>query len=250
VNELRDFLRARRARILPEEVGMPSHGRRRVPGLRREELSRLAGVSVDYYTQLEQGRDIRPSEQVLDALARALSLDESERAHLHRLARRSPLPPAEPESVRAGLWELVDSVGHPAIVLGRCLDVLAWNRLACALIADFPALPESERNIVRLLFLDARVRALYADWDEVAADAVAHLRAAASEREDARLAALVGELTLKSETFAALWARHDVRPKTHGTKRFNHPAAGRLVLDFETLTVPGTAQSLVIYRPA
>lgn len=244
-DELRAFLRSRRARLRPEDVGFAACGRRRVPGLRREELSLLAGVSVDYYTELEQGRDVRPSDSVLDAIARALRLDDAEREHLHRLAR--PRLEAKPdEAVRPALQALLDSLdAHPAIVLGRRLDVLAWNAPAAALIADFARIPAPERNIVRLLFLDAAVRARYADWDEVAADAVAHLRVAAL---DPGVQALAAELSAASEAFARLWARHDVKPKTHGVKVFDHPTMGRLELAFETLTIAGADQALVIYH--
>jgi transcriptional regulator with XRE-family HTH domain len=248
--ELRSFLRARRARIRPEDTGITPHGTRRVPGLRRDELSQLAGLSVEYYTQLEQGREIRPSDAVLDALARALRLGAEEREHLYRLARpRAVHEPAAREEVRPAVRELVDSLdAHPAFVLGPRMDVLAWNSLASALIVDFRSVPVARRNIVRLLFLEPSIAVRFTDWDAVAADAVAHLRVATSTADDAALQALVGELSVKSERFAELWARHDVRAKSFGRKTFNHPTVGRLELDYEALALTEPGHTLVVYR--
>ena len=254
--ELSDFLRSRRARLTPAEVGLADAGdRRRVPGLRREELARLAGVSVDYYIRLEQGRGgVHPSDSVLDALASALRLDESESAHLRHLARR-PGPGVaprrvRPQRVRAEVQTLLDALTDvPAFVLGRRMDVLAWNELAARLHVDFAALPPRMRNMPRLVFLDDAARQLYPEWERVARETVAYLRFEASaERDDAELHALVGELSTNSDEFRRWWARHDVQEKAHGTKRFRHPVVGDLELHYETLSLPGSPrQTLVTY---
>jgi transcriptional regulator with XRE-family HTH domain len=249
-NRLGEFLRARRALVTPEEVGLPDVGRRRVAGLRREELALLAGVSVDYYVRLEQGRDTHPSTQVLDALARALRLDDDAVAHLHDLARPAPRrrrPRARPERVRPGVLRLLESWSSiPAFVLGRRMDVLAYNALAGLLHGDFA----TERNIVRVVFLDPSARETYPDWDAVAHETVATLRAAAgADLDDPALTELVGELSLKSEAFRRLWARHDVREKASGVKRFVHPMVGELELGYESFAIndsPG--QLLVAYH--
>jgi len=250
--QLGEFLRSRRARLRPEDTGLPANGRRRVPGLRREELALLAGVSVDYYVRLEQGRAEHPSESVLDAIARALRLDETEVAHLHTLARPGPVRRRRrrPARVRPELLRLVERLdGVPALVLGPRMDVLAWNSLGAALVVDFAALPPRERNMPRLMFLDEETRRLYPDWETVARETVAFLRLTAGRsREDAELAELVGELSLASRDFARWWADHDVREKTHGRKRFAHPAVGELILDYETLVLPDEPeQALVTY---
>jgi transcriptional regulator with XRE-family HTH domain len=249
-SELSEFLRSRRARITPEAAGLPALGPRRVPGLRREELAALAGVSVDYYVRLEQGRDVHPSEGVVEAIARALQLDDAERSHFARLVRPRPArrtaPP--PERVRPGVRRLLDALtATPAFVLGRRMDVLAWNRLAAALVCDFAALEPAERNMVRLTFLDDAARELYPDFDAVAEETVAHLRLAAGRHpDDPRLAALVGELSVKSPEFRTLWARHDVRQKAHGRKRLLHPLVGELALDYETLALPGDGDQVLV----
>jgi transcriptional regulator with XRE-family HTH domain len=247
MSDLGDFLRTRRARLQPEDVGLPAHGRRRVPGLRREELAQLAGVSVDYYVRLEQGRDIHPSDQVLDAIAGALRLDEDERNHFHALVR--PRPRARrrrPERVRPTLQRLLDRMGVPAMIIGRRMDVLAFNALAGALTAGF-----RERNMLRHVFLDESARDLYPDWDAVAAETVGFLRLAAGEDpDDAQLIELVGELSVRSEDFRRLWARHDVRSKTFGVKRFEHPQVGPIELNYECLQAPDSDQVMVTYTAA
>jgi transcriptional regulator with XRE-family HTH domain len=250
-NRIGDFLRARRELVQPEDVGLQVHGRRRVPGLRREELALLAGVSADYYVRLEQGRDRHPSEQVLEALARALQLDEDATAHLHELARETVTPRRRPrprvERVRPGLLRMMDAwPNSPAFVIGRRLDVLAANRLAVALN---PACGCSG-NMVRSLFLDEQTRMLYPQFDKVAEETVASLRAAIGpDTDDPALIDLVGELSLKSEHFRRLWARHDVRAKTDGVKRLIHPLVGELTVTYETFTVNGAAgQQLVVYH--
>ena len=246
-NRLGEFLRARRALVTPDDVGLPDLGRRRVAGLRREELALLAGVSVDYYVRLEQGRDTHPSEQVLDALARALCLDDDAVAHLHDLARPAPRrrrPRERPERVRPGVLRLLESWSAiPAFVLGRRMDVLAFNALAGMLHDGFA----TERNMVRLVFLDPAARDTFPDFDAVAQETVATLRAAAgADLDDPRLAELVGELSLKSDEFRRLWARHEVREKASGTKRMLHPMVGEIVLGYETLRVNDAPEQLVV----
>ena len=246
-NRLGEFLRARRALVTPDDVGLPDLGRRRVAGLRREELALLAGVSVDYYVRLEQGRDTHPSEQVLDALARALCLDDDAVAHLHDLARPAPRrrrPRERPERVRPGVLRLLESWSAiPAFVLGRRMDVLAFNALAGMLHDGFA----TERNMVRLVFLDPAARDTFPDFDAVAQETVATLRAVAgADLDDPRLAELVGELSLKSDEFRRLWARHEVREKASGVKRMLHPMVGELVLGYETLRVNDAPEQLVV----
>jgi transcriptional regulator with XRE-family HTH domain len=250
--ELGQFLKSRRARLRPEAVGLQPHGRRRVPGLRREELAQLAGVSVDYYERLEQGRAGQPSEAVLEAIARALRLDSAERLHLYDLSRPTRPRRRAPhrERVRPEVQRLLDALdGLPAMVTGRRMDVLAWNRLAAALVVDWGALPPQQRNSARHVFLDEGARRLYVDWEQGAKDTVASLRLAAGRHpDDPELAALVGELSVKSEDFRRWWAAHDVLEKTHGTKRLMHPIVGPLTLAFETLLLPGDGdQVLGIY---
>ncbi len=252
--ELSQFLQSRRARLHPEDVGLDAEaaGPRRVPGLRREELAQLAGVSVDYYVRLEQGRQVNASDQVLDALARALNLDETEHAHLVALARptaarRSPAIPKQ--RVRRGTRLLLDGLTGPAFILGPRLEVLATNRMARALLCDFDALPPRERNHARWVFLDPATRTLYADWERVARDNVAVLRLAAGRHpDDPELAALVGELSVKSDDFARWWAAHDVLRRSHGTKRFAHPVVGELTISYEALILPDDPeQTLFLY---
>jgi transcriptional regulator with XRE-family HTH domain len=250
-NRIGRFLRARRELVRPEDVGIPDHGRRRVPGLRREELAMLAGVSADYYIRLEQGRDQHPSEQVLDALARALRLDDDATAHLHELAhpapRRRRRAPARLERVRPSLQRLMDAWAQsPAVVIGCRMDVLAANPMALALN---PA-QRVGSNTVRLMFLDAEFQALHPNFEKAAAGTVASLRAQVGpDLDDPLLHELVGELSLKSELFRKLWARHDVHAKTHGTKHMVHPIVGELELDYESFGVNGAdGQMLIVYH--
>lgn len=214
----------------------------------------LAGVSVDYYVRLEQGRaGLHPSGAVLDAVARALQLDEVEHAHLLRLTQsHSPRarPRRRPQRVRADVQRLLDRMDEvPAFVLGRCMDVVAWNELAARLHVDFATLSPRMRNMPRLVFLDDDARRLYPDWDQVARETVAYLRFEASAGPDDReLHELVGELATKSPEFRRWWATHDVREKSHGTKRYRHPLVGDLELHYETLPLPGDDhQTLVTY---
>ncbi|GGO20833.1 helix-turn-helix domain-containing protein [Micromonospora parathelypteridis] len=237
--ELRAFLWARRARLAPEQAGLPARpGTRRVPGLRREEVARLAGVSTDYYIQLERGHNLNVSESVLKALARALQLDETERSHLLALARfrRSPaghqLMPAQ--RVRPSLRHTLDALDVPALVIGRRCDVLATNALGRALFTDFEALPRRGRNLARFLFLDDAARQLYLDWPEVARGAVASLHLYAGRNpDDAQLGELVDELSERDPDFRRWWADHDVHQYTYGAHRFRHPVVGELILNYE-----------------
>ena len=254
--ELREFLRSRRARITPGEAGLtPAPGTRRVPGLRREEVAQLAGVSVDYYVRLERGRDVNASEAVLDAIARALRLNEVERSHLFAIARhgkpsRARSRPLPPQRVRPGLYRVLETLTEtPAIVTGRRTDVLATNRLARALYTDFDALPYRERNMSRYVFLDEGARELYADWEAVARTSVASLHLYAGRHpHDPQLAALIGELSLRDEDFRRWWADHDVQRRTFGSKHFHHPVVGDLTLDYEAFAVTGDPdQVLGIY---
>ncbi|KNB51008.1 helix-turn-helix domain-containing protein [Streptomyces caatingaensis] len=258
---LGNFLRTRRALLRPEDVGLPTYGdRRRVPGLRREELALLAGVSAAYYTRLEQGQSSNASDGVLDALARALRLDADEHAHLRNLARpgraaRRAAPRAV--SVRPGVRQLAEAMGEvPVVVLDHRYDVLHWNALGHALIgghvaADAPARAAERPNAQRMLFLDPHARELYPRWELEARRAVAALRLEAGQHpEDRELAALVGELCMKSPEFAGLWARHKVLSCTSGTKEFHHPLVGALTLSYEMLRAPaaeGAAQSVLAY---
>ncbi|WP_369252749.1 helix-turn-helix transcriptional regulator [Streptomyces sp. R41] len=254
--ELGDFLRSRRARIQPEEVGLPGHGRRRVPGLRREEVAQLAGVSVDYYIRLEQGRGPSVSDAVLDAIGRVLRLDDTEQEYLRTVARpaataRRKSAAGPTQKVRPGLRLLLDTMEKaPAFVLGRRMDVLAWNALGDAVVG-FSRMPPKERNMPRQVFLNPQARELYPDWPAVAAETVAHLRLdAGNHPQDRQLATLVGELSLGSEDFRRLWADHQVKEKTYGAKRMTHPVVGELIMPYETLTVSGEPdQMLVVYTP-
>lgn len=252
--ELGEFLRSRRARLQPEDVGLPHFGRRRVPGLRREELAQLAGMSVAYYTRLEQGNGRNVSAEVLDAIARALRLSDAEHAHLTHLAKpkqHKKKPAARTEHVRPALAQLLDSIDHvPAYISGRRSDILAWNRMAAALFGDWSELPVQERNWARLVFLRPEYRELFVEWDQKASDMVSYLRMDAGRHsDDPLLSALVGELSLKSEEFRRLWATHDVKEKTYGVKHLRHPLVGELTLNFESFRLSdGTEQGLITYH--
>ncbi|MFE2351814.1 helix-turn-helix domain-containing protein [Kitasatospora cineracea] len=259
---LGEFLRTRRAQLRPEDAGLtPYPGRRRVPGLRREELALLAGVSATYYTRLEQGHSANASDGVLDALARALRLTGDERAHLYDLARPARpgrAPQHRPAKARPATRQLIDAMPQvPAAVLDRGNDVLAWNALGHALLAGHldptaPDRPADRPNLTRLLFLDPHTRELHARWEEDARTAVAALRLAVGRYpEDRRLAQLVGQLTIQSPEFAAMWARHPVRDCAVGSKSFRHPLVGPLELQFESLPLSdGTTHRLLLYSAA
>ncbi|MFF8788033.1 helix-turn-helix domain-containing protein [Streptomyces sp. NPDC015125] len=246
--DLGDFLRARRDLISPGEVGLVSHTVRRVKGLRREEVALLAGVSTDYYMRLEQGRERHPSDQVLDALARALRLDEAAAAHLFRLALPAPqtAPSAPAAEVSPQLAELMDHfVEVPACVVSPALDFLAVNPVARQLYCSFAAID----NLQRMIFLDPAAREFYLDWDHAAQGAVGNLRALSSPfPDDPRVTEVIGQLSRHSPAFATLWARYEVRPRTSEDKRLWHPQVGELRLHYQAFTVTGApGQQLFVY---
>jgi transcriptional regulator with XRE-family HTH domain len=253
MEDLGEFLRSRRARVRPQDVGLPDHGRRRVPGLRREELAQLAGVSVDCYVRLEQGRGANVTDAVLDSIATALQLDDDDRRLLFDLARRTGRPrhaakASEPIAVRKGVQALLDHLhAIPALVIGRRTDVLAWNALADAL-HGFTDPAAGAGNLARHTFLDAAARGLYPDHAQVARETVAHLRHDhVRHPDDPRLAALVRDLLQGSEEFRRLWtAAPPSTDRTFGRRRLAHPVAGPLVLDYETLTLPGNPDQLLV----
>ncbi len=246
-NRLSEFLRARRALVRPEDHGMPA-GARRTPGLRREEVAVLAGVSTDYYVRLEQGRERNPSSQVLRSLATALLLEDEEAAYLRAMVdppqRRRPRPGREYASPQ--LVSLLDAwTDTPALVYGRYVDLLATNSLGEALFSWLG----TETSLITAMFRNPAAQDFYRDWAVVAQGCVAALRAANPAPDDQRLQELVGELSVHSPDFARMWARHEVRAKTASAKRFRHPLVGDLTVDFETFSVnsaPG--QHLVVYR--
>jgi transcriptional regulator with XRE-family HTH domain len=252
-SEIRDFLTSRRARITPEDVGLKTFGPRRVPGLRREEVATLAGLSVDYYNRLERGNLGGASDGVLDALADALQLDEAERAHLHDLARasqpssRARRRPAT-QTVRPSVqWMLDAMTGSPAFAENGRLDALGANQLGRAL---YPAVFKPGRepsNWARFVFFDSAARSFFDDWDRAAKDCVAILRSEAGRNpHDRELSDLVGELATKSEEFRKLWAAHNVRLHTKGVKRFNHPVVGELELSFNRLELMADSGLMIV----
>ncbi len=243
-NEIREFLTSRRARLKAADVGLPDYGPRRVPGLRREEVAVLAGVSVPYYTRLERGDLTGASESVLEALARALQLDDAERAHLFDLARAAqaigPTPRRRPAKhrIRPSVQQLLDAITGAAAHIGNDrLDILAANPLGRALYLEM--FDGQERpNAARFVFLDPRARDFYLEWDRIARDVVAMLRSAAGRNPyDRDLTDLVGELSTRSEEFRQHWATHDVRFHMSGVKRFHHSQVGDLELNYERLEV-------------
>lgn len=253
--EISDFLRSRRARVRPEDAGLPDDGRvRRVPGLRRDEVARLANMSVEYYTRLEQGRAGNPSPEVLESLAEALRLDRSERDHLVDLAcPRKPRGrgPLAAQRVRPGLLLTLQSLENvPAFILGRRMDVLAQNRLAKAVMVDFEAMPAKLRNVARWSLLDSEARERLIDWEAMARDTVAVLRYEAGKYpEDRQLADLVGELTLGCPEFSGWWNDHDVLRRTHGIKRYRHPVVGDLEFAYEAFALPDDPdQTMCVYN--
>jgi transcriptional regulator with XRE-family HTH domain len=252
--ELSEFLRTRRARLKPQDVGLPDFGRhRRVPGLRREELAQLAGVSVAYYTRLEQGNGRNVSAEVLGSIARALRLTDAEYAHLTHLAKpkqHKKKSAARAEQVRGAIRQLLDSMDVPAYVSGRRSDILAWNRMAAAVFGDWSELPVQDRNWARLVFLRPEYRELFVPWEQKATDVVSYLRMdAGCHPDDPLLSALVGELSVKSEEFRRLWATHDVKEKNFGVKQLRHPLVGDLTLNFESFPLSdGTEQALITYH--
>ncbi|MCP2276224.1 Helix-turn-helix domain-containing protein [Nocardia amikacinitolerans] len=253
LRELGGFLKARRAELSPEEVGLSVHSAaaRRVAGLRREEVADLAAISHDYYTRIEQGR-LAPSEPVLEALVRILRLDDAQRDYAENLARRFDRRPAKrgQKSVRPQLQRLLDQLTEtPALVFGRYLDILAWNHLAAALITDFGQMTPRQRNYVRMVFTDPAMRTLYDDWESVARTCVAILRMdAATNPTDPQLTALVGELSIADEQFRQWWAARNVARQEFGSKTLHHPDVGEMTLNWDTFSsTSDSEQQLVLW---
>ncbi len=252
--ELADFLRRRRASIRPEDVGLPSGGRRRTPGLRREEVAQLAGVGTTWYTWLEQGRDVRASMEVFEAIARALRLTPAERAHLILLGRGEEAPACKPppESISPTLRRLIENLGpNPAMVLGRRWDYLAWNRAACALFGDFDSIPRPARNHLWQLFMNPIRREMLPDWEETARLAAAKFRAdSARHLGDPSFEDLIQELRQASPEFCKAWKRHEVARVGEGRKEIHHPIAGTLVFEHAVFNpVEASEQRLTLYSP-
>ncbi len=261
--EVREFLTSRRARISPQQAGLPVVGQRRVPGLRRNEAATLAGVSIEYYSRLERGQLAGVSAGVLDAIARALQLDTAEREHLFDLAgaadgssllspRRSRVE--KPWKIQPGLQWVLDAMRDaPAIVTNGRADLLAANHLARALYSDVLAEPGGRPNFARFTFLDSAARRFYPDWDFFADITVANLRTEAGrDPHDRQLHELVGELSTRSPEFRARWSAHDVRIHSSGTKHFHHAVVGDLVLAYETVdlrTSPGLSMTVYAAEP-
>jgi transcriptional regulator with XRE-family HTH domain len=252
--ELADFLRRRRASITPDDVGLPNAGRRRTPGLRREEVAQLAGVGTTWYTWLEQGRDVRASLEVLESIARALRLTSAERTHLVLLGRGEDPPPctSPAERVSGTLKRLIENLGpNPAYVLGRRWDYLAWNRARCALMGDLGRVPRASRNHVWLHFMDPTRRDLLPDWQRVSRLLVAKFRAdSARHLGDPAFEQLIQSLRNASPEFCRAWKRHEVARAGEGRREINHPVAGRLVFEHAVFN-PAEApdQRLVLYSP-
>jgi transcriptional regulator with XRE-family HTH domain len=258
-NELGVFLRSRRQRMNHAEARLPAgNGVRRTPGLRREEVAALAGVSIDYYARLERGRERHPSVAVLDALAGVFGLDDAERQHLHALAVHAAgngtSQSAVPHScVRETSLLLLEAVRpSPAAVLSRVNDMLAANPAGLAIFHGLADWPPERRNLTRFLFLHPAARSLWADWEGIAAGHVAHLRSIAGQDPDAPdITGLVDGLAAESPDFARFWSRYDVKPRTSGDKRFQHPKVGRMTLGYESLPLAGAdGQRLIVYLAA
>jgi len=254
-NEIREFLTTRRGRLTPERAGLRAYGgRRRVSGLRREEVALLASISVEYYTQLERGSVRGVSEDVLEAVARALQLDDVERSHLFDLVRAAKRRPARtrrtPERIRPSVQRVLDTITESAAFVrnGR-LDIFSANQLGYALYAEVFANPDRPANLARFIFLDQQSRQFYADWDGIADAAVGNLRAEAGrDPYDRHLTELVGELSMRSEDFRVRWASHDVRQYRTGTQPFRHPLVGDLTLSYEALQLTADIDlTLIVY---
>lgn len=252
--ELAAFLRSRRERLSPEDVGLPPGFRRRTPGLRREEVALLAGVGSTWYTWLEQGRDVRPSAEVLSTIATALRLDPAERRHLF-LSSNRPAPEVRrsgPEVVPEPILRMLDSMaGQPAYVLGRRWDILAWNRAAVAVFGDYGRLEGDARNIMHMIFADEEHRRKVADWDVLAPASLAMFRAdSVRYAADPDFERLIEVLSAKSAEFRAWWPKHDVRRPLGGVKRIDHPKAERMAFEYTRLAVVDPPDmTLVVYTP-
>ena len=249
--ELAELLRTRRHRLTPADVGLPEGTRRRTAGLRREEVAQLAGMSATYYTFLEQGRDVRPSRQVVAALAAALRLSSAERAHLFQLAGVTPAPDdqAQAETLAPVVGALVDRLDpYPAYLKGRRWDVLAANRVARALFTDWSARPPEDRNKVWWMFTDPAARKVYVDWEKEAADMLGRFRAAAARRlDDPDFTDLIERLHQASPEVRRWWPRYDVRPVGGGTKHLHHPALGDVAFQHTVLQVADHPEQMLVY---
>ncbi len=255
-SDIAEFLTSRRARITPEQAGLPSYGKRRVPGLRREEVASLAGVSVEYYKRLERGNVSGASELVLEGLAQALQLDDAERAHLFDLARAaSPVVARRPrrikQQIRPVVQRILDQIDAPATVRNARLDYVGANALGRALYAPLFDSREQPANSARFTFLDPAAHDFYPEWDRVATELVAHLRSEAGANPyDRELTDLVGELSTRSDEFRVRWAAHNVRFHRTGTKRIHHPVVGALELDYESMAPSADdGLSIAIFTP-
>jgi len=252
-NSLGNYLKDRRAKLDPASFGF-SLGRRRTPGLRREEVAQRANVSATWYTWLEQGRGGAPSSNVLDRIARAMMLTDAEREHLFLLGLGRP-PEARyqaPEGITPRLQRLLDTLEHsPAFIRTATWDVIAWNRAAAAVLTDYSTLPEGQRNVLRMMFRDTRVRAAQSNWQSVARYVVASFRADVARAGAARnVQSLVDELCATSPEFAAMWRDNDVQPHGDGAKVLHHPTVGPLAMEFSTFSVDGRPDlNMVIYNP-
>lgn len=248
--EVADLLRSRRERLLPADVGLPAGSRRRTRGLRREEVAQLAGISTTYYTFLEQGRDLRPSRHVLDALTRALRLDLVERTHLHELVHGAPAPPARTitETLAPAVADLVDRLDpHPTYVTGRCWDVLASNRAGRLLWTDWPSLPSEARNMLWWTFTDPAARTVLVEWESEAGAQLARFRSAAARHpDDLEFRTLIGRLQAASPEVRAWWPRHEVAPLGSGSKRLHHPVLGDLELHHVVLQVADAPEQKLV----
>jgi transcriptional regulator with XRE-family HTH domain len=252
--ELADFLRGRRAKLKPADVGLPSGGRRRTPGLRREEVAQLAGMGATWYTWLEQGRDVRASLDVLEALARALRLNPAERTHLILLGRGEDPPPCKSpaERVSPTLRRLIENLGpNPAFILGRRWDYLAWNDAATALLGDFSAIPRASRNHAWLTFTDPARREMFTDWERSSRVLVAKFRAdSARHLGDPAFESLIAALKKSSPEFAKAWQRHEVSRSGEGRKDMRHPIAGMLSFSHAVFhPAEFSEQRLILYSP-
>jgi transcriptional regulator with XRE-family HTH domain len=252
--ELAEFLKTRRSELAPSDVGLPEGGaHRRVAGLRREEVAQLAAISTDYYTRLEQGR-ISPSAPVLESLARVLQLTDDQRTYMYELVGRSAASAKSRRRARQKIKPFMQRVldqltGTPAIVMSPTHDILAWNSLAAALMIDFGEIPERERNFMRLLFTDPRMRSLYPDWEGLARAVISYIRMEAARKpDDPALAELVGDLSIRDPQFRQWWAGTHVALKRRGTRTYDHPVVGEITLDWDALTSDAEPdQQLIIY---
>jgi len=242
-HEIAEFLKSRRSRLRPDAVGLPV-GRRRSPGLRRSEVADLAGISVDYYVRLEQGRSVHPSPSVLNGLARALRLTADERDYLYRLVSGTlptASPAAETGEISRHTRNLLDAMGiMPGFVINRRMDIVAWNTQTAALFGELVTNPAPRCNLLWHLFCEPSAHTLYVEWEKAARQGVARLRACAARHPDAAdIVSIVRDLSARSAQFRTWWEQHDVEDCSNGVKMFDHPVAGRLTLDWEVMALPG-----------